>query len=343
MREPLRRAAGRRAATPRSGSASSATTRPTSRLVAYVSRPCMAGIAGALFVPIVGIISPATSAIVPVDRVPDRGGDRRPGHAARAGARRDRGGLGADDAVGDVPVGLDLLPGPAVHRRRRASCRAGSRRCAALCAAPAARTAAPDPPTAEPRPRSTRPRSPTPTASRRGMNADYLELRDLHVDFDGFVAVDGVDLTVLAGRPAVPHRTQRRGQDHADRRHHRAGAGHRVGPVRRARAARAEGAPDRPARRRPHLPDRDACSRSSRVLQNLDIAAGAAAARWTLLRRRPGVPDEVAQALETIGLTDLRDVPAGHPRRTARSSGWRSACCWCRTRSCCCSTSRSPA
>ena len=28
---------------------------------------------------------------------------------------------------------------------------------------------------------------------------------------------------------------------------------------------------------------------------------------------------------------------------TARSSGWRSACCWRRTRSCCWSTSRSPA
>ena len=33
--------------------------------------------------------------------------------------------------------------------------------------------------------------------------------------------------------------------------------------------------------------------------------------------------------------------PAGSA--TARSSGWRSACCWRRTRSCCSSTSRPPA
>ena len=44
-----------------------------------------------------------------------------------------------------------------------------------------------------------------------------------------------------------------------------------------------------------------------------------------------------------IRLTDHRAAPRRRPRRTARSSGWRSACCWRRTRSCCSSTSRSPA
>src|SRR3954454_20753935 len=31
------------------------------------------------------------------------------------------------------------------------------------------------------------------------MSAEYLEIRGLRVEFDGFVAVDGVDLTVLQG------------------------------------------------------------------------------------------------------------------------------------------------
>ena len=47
------------------------------------------------------------------------------------------------------------------------------------------------------------------------------------------------------------------------------------------------------------------------VLQNLDIAAGAGRSAWTLLRRRHGVPEPIARALETIGLTRQRDTLAG--------------------------------
>ncbi|MFF5235445.1 urea ABC transporter ATP-binding protein UrtD [Dactylosporangium sp. NPDC000521] len=47
------------------------------------------------------------------------------------------------------------------------------------------------------------------------------------------------------------------------------------------------------------------------VLQNLDIAAGAGRGPLTLLRRRRGVPEAVARALETIGLTAQRDRLAG--------------------------------
>ncbi|GAA1535560.1 urea ABC transporter ATP-binding protein UrtD [Dactylosporangium maewongense] len=47
------------------------------------------------------------------------------------------------------------------------------------------------------------------------------------------------------------------------------------------------------------------------VLQNLDIAAGAGRGALTLLRRRRGVPESVARALETIGLTGQRDRLAG--------------------------------
>ncbi|MDT0305838.1 urea ABC transporter ATP-binding protein UrtD [Streptomyces sp. DSM 44917] len=47
------------------------------------------------------------------------------------------------------------------------------------------------------------------------------------------------------------------------------------------------------------------------VLQNLDIAAGAGRRPHTLLRRRRGVPEEVAAALETVGLAGERDRQAG--------------------------------
>ncbi len=47
------------------------------------------------------------------------------------------------------------------------------------------------------------------------------------------------------------------------------------------------------------------------VLQNLDIAAGAGRSPWQLLRRRKDVLPEIEQALETIGLTAHRDTPAG--------------------------------
>ncbi len=47
------------------------------------------------------------------------------------------------------------------------------------------------------------------------------------------------------------------------------------------------------------------------VLQNLDIAAGADRSPLALLRRRSSVPPEVEQAMDAVGLTGLRDRPAG--------------------------------
>jgi urea transport system ATP-binding protein len=47
------------------------------------------------------------------------------------------------------------------------------------------------------------------------------------------------------------------------------------------------------------------------VLQNLDIAAGAGRGPMTMLRRRRGVPAEIEQALETIGLTEHVNKQAG--------------------------------
>ena len=70
------------------------------------------------------------------------------------------------------------------------------------------------------------------------LGEDYLEIRDLTVDFDGFKAVDGVDLTLLQGTAALPHRPERRRQDHPGRRPDRTGARHRRGRVPRPRPAR---------------------------------------------------------------------------------------------------------
>ena len=47
------------------------------------------------------------------------------------------------------------------------------------------------------------------------------------------------------------------------------------------------------------------------VLQNLDIAAGSGRGAWQMLRRRHGIPDAVAEALETIQLTKHVDTQAG--------------------------------
>ncbi|MFD4958839.1 urea ABC transporter ATP-binding protein UrtD [Microbacterium sp. NPDC058389] len=47
------------------------------------------------------------------------------------------------------------------------------------------------------------------------------------------------------------------------------------------------------------------------VLQNLDIAGGLHRSAWGLPLTRRGVPEYVEEALETIGLTALRDRPAG--------------------------------
>ncbi|WP_214401325.1 urea ABC transporter ATP-binding protein UrtD [Pseudonocardia lacus] len=142
------------------------------------------------------------------------------------------------------------------------------------------------------------------------MNADYLELTDLTVSFDGFVAVDHVDLTVLQGDlrfligpngagkttlidavsglvPATG-RAEFGGQDLLGRKVHRIA---RMGVGRTFQTA--------------------TVFEELSVLQNLDIAAGSGRSAWTLLRRRRGVPPSVAEAMETVGLTELADTPAG--------------------------------
>ena len=90
----LRQGAGRACATPKAARASSATASRTSSSSPSPSRPCMAGIAGALYVPQVGIINPGefepanSIEVVIWTAVGGRGTHRRADHRRDAGQRR---------------------------------------------------------------------------------------------------------------------------------------------------------------------------------------------------------------------------------------------------------------
>lgn len=137
-----------------------------------------------------------------------------------------------------------------------------------------------------------------------------LVVRDLRVVFDGFVAVDGVDLEVAPGDIRFligPN-----------------GAGKTTlvdavtGLVKATGSARF--GDDELLGRPVHRIARMGVGRTFQtatvfeeltVLQNLDIAAGSGRSFWTLARRRRRIPPAVEEALETIGLAGLRDKPAG--------------------------------
>ncbi len=139
---------------------------------------------------------------------------------------------------------------------------------------------------------------------------DYLEIRDLTVDFDGFKAIQGVDVTFLQGRlhfligpngagkttlvdalTGLVHGTGKaefRGQNLLDMKSHKIV---RLGIGRTFQTA--------------------TVFEQLSVLQNLDIAAGLHRKAPGLLLARRKVPESVEQALETIGLTALANRPAG--------------------------------
>ena len=142
------------------------------------------------------------------------------------------------------------------------------------------------------------------------MRSDYLEVRGLTVSFDGFRAVDGVDLTVFqsdlrfligpngAGKTtiidALTGLTPATGSASFDgvqligRKSHQIA---RLGVGRTFQTA--------------------SVFTELTVLQNLDIAAGSRRSPWALLGVRRSVPDVVGEALETIALTTERDRLAG--------------------------------
>ncbi len=70
------------------------------------------------------------------------------------------------------------------------------------------------------------------------------------------------------------------------------------------------------------------------VVENIDLAATFRRPLSSLLRRRRGVDDAVAAALQDVGLVEFADSCP-----TDSASGSRSGCCWFRTPGSSCSTS----
>ena len=198
------------------------------KLVAFVVAAIMASIGGALFAPIAGIISPsnvdATASIMLLAGVALGGRASLLG----AGAGRHRRRLRAVHAVGAVPDQVDLLPGCAVHRRHAVPPR---RHRLAVAEAEGDWWPRRSPARGRrPRRRSRRwwrdrlvprrglPGDPRPDRRLRRLQGDRRRRRHLP-----------------AGAAALPHRPERRRQDHPGRRPHRAGARHRRGGVPRPR------------------------------------------------------------------------------------------------------------
>ena len=116
----------RRSATPRRASCSRATTRCGYKLTIWTISAVMCGVAGALYVPQVGIINPGEMSAGQLDRDRDLGGGRRPRHADRADRRRLHRQRRQELADGGRARVLAVLPGRAVHRASRCSCRTAS-------------------------------------------------------------------------------------------------------------------------------------------------------------------------------------------------------------------------
>ena len=142
------------------------------------------------------------------------------------------------------------------------------------------------------------------------MEADYLELSDVRVVFDGFVAVDGVTMTVLqrdlrfligpngAGKTtlidAITGLAPATGSARYGRTEMIGKKVHRIARLGVGRTFQTASVFEKLS-----------------VLQNLDIAAGAGRSPLSLLRRRSSVPPEVEAAMETVGLSALRSREAG--------------------------------
>ncbi|MFI6441744.1 urea ABC transporter ATP-binding protein UrtD [Streptomyces sp. NPDC050759] len=142
------------------------------------------------------------------------------------------------------------------------------------------------------------------------MSGEGLTIRDLRVTFDGFTAVDGVNLDVSAGDlrfligpngagkttlvDAVTGLVKATGSVRFGDRELIGTPVHRIARLGIGRTFQTA-----------------TVFEQLTVLQNLDIAAGAGRGITTMLRRRKGIPEPVTKALETTGLTDLRDRPAG--------------------------------
>jgi len=142
------------------------------------------------------------------------------------------------------------------------------------------------------------------------LGEDYVEVRGLTVDFDGFKAIDGIDLTFLQGRLHFligPN-----------------GAGKTTLVDALTGLVRGDGTAMFRNRNllgmKAHQIVRLGVGRTFQtatvfeqltVLQNLDIAAGVHRKAGRLLLARRTVPERVSETLETIGLQALASRPAG--------------------------------
>ncbi|GAA2319905.1 urea ABC transporter ATP-binding protein UrtD [Glycomyces scopariae] len=137
-----------------------------------------------------------------------------------------------------------------------------------------------------------------------------LSCKDIVVEFDGFRAVDGVDLELA------------RGEVHFLIGPNGAGKTTLVDAV--TGLAKYTGSVVKDGEelrgRKVHHIARKGIGRTFQtatvfealtVAQNLDIAAGAGRSPWTLLRRRRHLPPHVRATMERIGLGDRADTPAG--------------------------------
>ena len=143
-----------------------------------------------------------------------------------------------------------------------------------------------------------------------GMGTQYLEVRGLTVDFDGFKAVSEVDLTLFQGDLRFligPNGAGKTTVIDAI-----TGLVPESGSVNKFDVELLGKKVHQIARRGVGRTFQTASVfEELSVLQNLDIAAGAGRSVWTMLRRRHGVLPAIEQALHTIGLTHLADQPAG--------------------------------
>ena len=142
------------------------------------------------------------------------------------------------------------------------------------------------------------------------LGEDYLEVRDLTVDFDGFKALQGVDVTFMQGRlhfligpngagkttlvDALTGLSQATGSAEFRGQNLLAMKSHQIVHLGIGRTFQTA-----------------SVFEEISVLQNLDIAAGLHRRALGLLRSRRSVPERVEQALDTIGLASLAYRPAG--------------------------------
>lgn len=285
------------------------------KVVAYTTAALFASIAGALYVPIIGFITPAQVGIVPsiafligvaiggrttllgpvlgaigVAWAQTTFSERFPSEWIYAQ------GLLFIVVVGFFPAGLAGLG--ALTRRRRATDTVAKGHS--------------NNPDADSRPAGeTVDVATQPTVGGNvGMGTEYLEVRGLTVDFDGFKAVNGIDLTLFqgdlrfligpngAGKTTVIDAFT--GLVSASGSVNKSGV-ELVGKKVHQIARRGVGRTFQTA----------SIFENLTVLQNLDIAAGAGRSVRTLLRRRSAVAPIITETLETIGLAELADRPAG--------------------------------